>query len=107
MNVLEEALAAVTGPRAAAYGEPALNWKRTADIASHILGHEITPAECVKVLIATKLARLIQTPDHRDSRVDLAGYAWVLEHLYPKPEPALRDPSMNAYAGCVIGRRDA
>lgn len=81
MNVLEEALAAVTGPRAAAYGDPKENWARTAEIASALTGMAITPEECVLIMLAVKLARLRTTPDHRDSIVDLAGYAWVLENV--------------------------
>lgn len=76
-NILRDALTITGGDRQVAYGSPAENWGRTAEIASAILGKPITPAECVQVAFAMKLARLRQTPDHRDSFVDLAGYAWV------------------------------
>lgn len=83
MSILEDALAAVTGPRAEAYGHPRDNWARTAQIATDLTGRDFTPEECVLILLAVKLARLRQTPNHRDSLVDLAGYAWVLEQLGP------------------------
>lgn len=76
-NILNDALEATQGPRQAAYGHPSVNWGRTAKIASSITGLDLTPAQCVQVAFAMKLARLQQTPGHRDSLVDLAGYAWV------------------------------
>ena len=81
-NILADALACTQGDRQAAYGSPAENWGRTAKIAQAITGLDcLTPEVCVKVAIAMKHARLIQTPGHRDSMVDLAGYAWVLSEV--------------------------
>ena len=81
-NILADALACTQGDRQAAYGSPAENWGRTAKIAQAITGLDcLTPEVCVKVAIAMKQARLIQTPGHRDSMVDLAGYAWVLSEV--------------------------
>lgn len=80
-SILLEAMEATQGPRAAAYGPPRQNWDRTADIATAITGYQMDASTCCKVAIAMKLARLIETPKHRDSIVDLAGYAWVLSEL--------------------------
>jgi len=81
-NILADALACTQGDRQAAYGSPIDNWARTAKIAQAITGLDcLTPEVCVKVAIAMKQARLIQTPGHRDSMVDLAGYAWVLSEV--------------------------
>ena len=87
-NILEDALAAVTGPRAEAYGPPEWNWQRTVDIYFAMTGHKLTAAEGVQFAIAMKLARLYQTPNHRDSIVDLAGYSWVLASVVGKNEQA-------------------
>lgn len=76
-SILTDALAATSGPRQEAYGRPQDNWARTAEIASAIMGKPISARECVQFAVAMKLARLRNTPDHRDSLVDLAGYAWV------------------------------
>ena len=95
MNVLEEAIQAITGPRAENYGAPEANFKRIADIASAALGHEISPRDCVMVLIAVKLGRLAHTPAHRDSIVDLAGYAACLARVVGVDMPgasALQEP---------------
>ena len=39
------------------------------------IGKEINPHDVYKCMIAVKLARLIETPDHLDSVVDIIGYA--------------------------------
>ena len=83
-NILEDALAAVTGPRAEAYGPPIENWTRTVKIFAAMTGQELTVEEGVKFAIAMKLARLYQTPNHRDSMVDLCGYGWVLSEVVAK-----------------------
>lgn len=83
-NILEDALAAVTGPRAEAYGPPIDNWARTVAIFNAMTGQSLTPEQGVKFAIAMKLARLYQTPNHMDSWVDLAGYAWVGSEVVDK-----------------------
>lgn len=81
-NILRDALEITGGDRQAAYGSPKDNWTRTARIAQAITGLAcLTPEVCVKVAMAMKQARLIQTPNHRDSMVDLAGYSWVLSEV--------------------------
>lgn len=81
MNILEEALTITTTDRQQVYGPPSENFRVTSDIASAILGYHITPADCVKVALAMKLARLRNSPKHRDSMIDIAGYAWVLSEV--------------------------
>lgn len=80
-NILLDAFHATQGPRRQAYGTPAKNFEDTARIFNAITGRDLTPSECVRFMIAAKLARLIKTPDHWDSMVDLAGYAWVLSEV--------------------------
>ena len=81
-NVLQEALAATQGPRAEAYGPPEINWARTSRIAIALTELDcLTPEVCVKVAMAMKFARLLQTPDHHDTLVDIPGYGWVLSRV--------------------------
>lgn len=80
-NILQTALDLTQGDRAAAYGTPKDNWGRTAEIATAMLGKPISAQECVLVAMAMKHARLRQTPNHMDSIIDLAGYAWVLSEV--------------------------
>lgn len=81
MNILEEALQLTHGPRAEVYGPPEENWKATVDIFNAMTGSNLIPEEGVLFALAMKLARLRRSPDHRDSMVDLAGYAWVLAQV--------------------------
>jgi len=75
MTVLEEAKLAVEGPRQENYGSPRTNLERIAKIWSVTLGMEVTWQQVAQCMIGLKLARLANTPDHRDSWVDIAGYA--------------------------------
>lgn len=80
-DILDAARAAVT-QRGAAYGPPAAAF--LALLAKHwslILGHEVTASQAGRMMIAFKLARLAQNPGHRDSIVDVAGYAFMLGEL--------------------------
>lgn len=78
-NLLKEVEKAVYGSRAAAYGSPLKNWEQTAKLFSAILGIEVTWQQALQMMIAVKLARICNTPNHRDSWVDIAGYAAVWE----------------------------
>lgn len=78
-NILTEAAEAVYGPRQSAYGHPRENFQRTADLWNgwlHAKGVDahLEPADVPDLMILLKMARLMQTPNHRDSLVDMAGY---------------------------------
>jgi hypothetical protein len=59
------------------YGDKFENHQRIADIWSIILGTEIKAEQVALCMAGTKIARLIQSPTHEDSWLDLAGYAAV------------------------------
>ena len=80
-SILHTAIELTQGERAKAYGDAAENWQTTVDIFNAMTGMELTPAEGVKFAIAMKLARLKSSPEHLDSVVDLAGYAWVYSQV--------------------------
>ena len=77
--MLEEAEAAVAGPRQHYYGDPRTNLSRIAMMWSAIFGHLVSPEEVCMCMIAVKLGRLVNTPAHRDSWVDIAGYVRVAD----------------------------
>ena len=84
-GVLEEADGLVNGARSGAYGAPAVNHERIARLWNARL-HEklrepLTPADVTSLMRLVKEARLIATPGHRDSLVDIAGYAEVEAQL--------------------------
>lgn len=80
LSVLGEAEAVVYGERAAVYGHPKDNFLRIAALwngwlTARGIAYAFTPEDTADLLILVKLARLMATPDHRDSMVDIAGYA--------------------------------
>lgn len=83
-SILDEAHRLVRGDRAAAYGDPLDTWANTAEIMSGILrpilreGASVTAELAVLCMIGVKLAREAHL-HRRDSIVDIAGYADVLD----------------------------
>jgi Domain of unknown function (DUF6378) len=77
--LLDDAIAACTGDRHLSYGKPEANFRRIATLWSawREIGKPgpIEPWEVAGFMILLKLARLAPTPDHRDSWLDIAGYA--------------------------------
>lgn len=80
-SVLDEAARITAHEREIAYGSPLANHQRIAAIWSVILGVEVTPGQVALCMAGTKLARLAHTPMHRDSVVDLAGYARAYQRI--------------------------
>lgn len=73
--VLEAAREAVTG-RPDYYGDPEDSFNRVALVWEAIFPErEWTAADVALAMAALKLVRLSYCPEHRDSAVDLAGYA--------------------------------
>lgn len=72
--IIEDARTAVCKDRNKAYGEPKENHTRIASLWSVILEHEVKAHEVALCMAAVKTARLIATPNHRDSWVDGVGY---------------------------------
>lgn len=64
--------------RGLTYGPMNQNMDRIAALWAVCLGMPVTPVQVACCMIAVKLARLVQTPGHEDSAVDIAGYAAVL-----------------------------
>jgi len=75
----ERAKGLVANERQTDYGHPKDNAQRVALIWSAVLGAEVLPSEVGLCLIGLKLARLIETPNHDDSMVDLIGYIEYLK----------------------------
>ena len=70
--------ASVVQERGITYGPMKPNMQRTADLWSVILKQKVRPDQVAMCLIAVKMARLVESPMHTDSVVDIAGYAAVL-----------------------------
>lgn len=70
-----EAHGLVHGARRDAYGTPVENFGRTAELWRAQFGWDVDARRVALALLLVKVARLAQTPDHRDTVVDIAGYA--------------------------------
>jgi hypothetical protein len=65
----------ITQRREAEYGHPLDNFMRGQAIMDVVADCPHPAVRCALTLIAIKMARLIATPDHFDSAIDIAGYA--------------------------------
>lgn len=87
-SLLNEALAIVTGARRNAYGNPEDSFATVAKLWTTYLnrvGVDLTDPEqglsagnVAVMMVLLKVARLAETPSHRDSLVDIVGYAACL-----------------------------
>lgn len=86
-DILNSALAAVCGDRALNYGKPEANFARIALLWNayvHIRAKDqgveeaklaFTEWDVANLMILMKVARTMNQPNHKDSWVDIAGYA--------------------------------
>lgn len=79
-SILKHA-AGVLEERSKTYGDPRESMSAIAARWSITLGHPVMPAEVVLCMMDLKLARLRRDPAHRDSMVDLIGYATILHEV--------------------------
>lgn len=76
MNILEEAQKITTVDRQNAYGHPLDDFTKVSEMTKTITDSNIDPAlKHALYMIQVKISRLLKTPDHIDSIVDIAGYA--------------------------------
>lgn len=74
-SVLNEANGIVNGERANTYGGPENSFATIAALWNAYANTAYNPADVAIMLGLLKVARLKNNPSHRDSWVDLAGYA--------------------------------
>ena len=73
-EILRKAESLVNGPRAKEYGDAHENHARIAQMWSVLLDKPVTIQQVYQCMVAVKLARLVVTPDHEDSWIDICGY---------------------------------
>jgi hypothetical protein len=87
-TVLHEAERIIYGDREMTYGHPSKNlwtiarlWTAYVDAASDnsLQGKEFTAKDVALMMILVKTARLANNESHRDSIVDICGYAALME----------------------------
>lgn len=74
-TVLKEAEDLIRGERMDTYGDPKENLQNTAISWSQILGVPVSPLQVCMMMIQLKIQRLVKGEYHRDSLVDIGGYA--------------------------------
>lgn len=83
MNILEEAAQIISGPRRQAYGDVRESFASCATLWSVILKAPVSPEQAALCMIGLKLLREANK-SHRDNRVDICGYAALLDLLREK-----------------------
>lgn len=90
MDSKQKAEELVNGKRQADYGHPKVNMKRIARIWSGILDIDVTPEQVALCMVGLKLARLVHSPEHEDTQVDMMGYLRVLQRLLDPEDVPLK-----------------
>lgn len=76
MDILDEAKKLTNQDRRSVYGHPAGDFNKIAEMTRPILKSDIDPRlKHALYMIQVKVSRLLATPDHIDSIIDIAGYA--------------------------------
>ena len=85
-SVLDEAKEIIYGDREKTYGHPSKNLTTIAMMWSMYLSarldaadNVLTPQDVSVMMVLMKCARLANDPTHRDSVVDICGYAALIE----------------------------
>jgi len=74
-EIVADATRFVESERSDRWGRPLTNHKRIAALWSVYLEREVTASEAAAMMVLLKMARLMESPDSRDSVCDLIGYA--------------------------------
>lgn len=104
-QLVAEALGIVTGARLGAYGKPEKNFERIARLWNAYLenrpptapGIRLIDLDVAQMMVLVKMARMAETPAHRDSIVDILGYTLcygelaLLQQLPYEPAYRTRD----------------
>lgn len=84
-SILQEAQEVIYGDREKTYGAPDKNLQAIADLWSQYLYHsykdKVSVNDVCNLMILMKVARLINSPEHHDSMVDICGYAALMERV--------------------------
>ena len=92
-ELLQHTASLVGGQRAEDYGDKTVNHQRIAQLWDDWLSNSrvregqpgmITAYDVAMMMLLVKVARLMHSPGHQDSHVDIAGYASILEEIASK-----------------------
>lgn len=92
MTILDEAAVAVDSDREEKYGHPYIDFGRVTDAAKALGVDPLSgPLHHALYMVLVKIQRLVQTPDHHDSIVDIAGYARTYEKVLERRDPLITE----------------
>jgi len=83
-NILQEAHKVIYGDREKTYGRPDKNLTVIARMWDAYLGRPygtLSPLDVCNMMVLLKTARLANDPTHRDSLIDICGYAALSERV--------------------------
>lgn len=94
-QALEEAIKLICGDRNETYGGPVQNFTRGAAMMRAYMGdrqmYSFSATDYAAFNVIIKLARVANSPEHRDSWVDMAGYAALgLECAHTPPPVTIK-----------------
>lgn len=81
---LQEVEKIVCKDRSATHGSPEQNFENIAALWSTFKGVQFTSKDVAAMMVLVKLGRIIHNPSHRDSWIDIAGYAACTASLSDK-----------------------
>ena len=85
-DILKNAMKLINGKRSKDYGDAYENHQRIADLWSVVFGFKVLVWQVYLCLILVKVARLINSPKHLDSMIDIPGYAALLGETIEKDD---------------------
>ena len=85
-DILKNAMMLINGKRSKDYGDAYDNHQRIADLWSVVFGFKVLVWQVYLCLILVKVARLINSPKHLDSMIDITGYAALLGETIEKDD---------------------
>jgi hypothetical protein len=90
MSILKEANTIIYGDREKTYGHPSKNLVTIALMWNAYLNAKankdtLGPKDVAAMMVLLKTARLANNPEHRDSLVDICGYAALIERCDEAP----------------------
>lgn len=85
-DILKNAMKLINGKRSKDYGDAYDNHQRIADLWSVVFGFKVLVWQVYLCLILVKVARLVNSPKHLDSMIDIPGYAALLGETIEKDD---------------------
>lgn len=106
--ILEDAQEILDGDRERTYGNPAFTLETIAEFWMKFLERKhgvlvaLLPEDIATMMMLLKISRLMKSPDHRDSLVDIAGYAGLIDKCKRMAEGALFPQPMDAHTAIAL-----